>query len=172
LIGEYEGKPETRVYSLRLPGTLPPLTVTCDGTPVLQGSTGSDVGWWYDGARVTTMISLPATSTDRRTKIIIRYPADQATTRRLVDVVPAAISRLRTAMTMINSTWPREWSPDVLVHGVQTANRMSLNPDRAMAELGVFQEQLPKTVAFLQTLSIDERVKHAVAAHLREIGER
>jgi alpha-glucosidase len=172
MIGEYDGKPETRVYSLRLPGTLPPLTVTCDGMPVAHGSSGPDAGWWYDGARVTTIISLPATSTDRRTQIIIRYPADQATTRRLVGGVPAAISRLRTAMTMINSTWPAEWSPDVLVHAVQTGNRLSLNPDRAMAELGLFQEELPKTVAFLQTLAIEERVKRGVAAHLREIGER
>jgi hypothetical protein len=140
--------------------------------PVAHGSSGPDAGWWYDGARVTTIISLPATSTDRRTQIIIRYPADQATTRRLVGGVPAAISRLRTAMTMINSTWPAEWSPDVLVHAVQTGNRLSINPDRAMAELGLFQEELPKTVAFLQTLAIEERVKRGVAAHLREIGER
>jgi len=169
--GKFPGMLQHRAYVLRIPGTLPPSRVLCNGKMIPFAAVDSRAGWWYDGEHCMTMISAPSFSVREEVRITIAYADDRKTMDLVVDEIPGIIARLRTAMNTINGAWPEDWSPDILVHAVQTGNRVSLNPQHARDEYTALRKRLADIHSQISQLQIDAPVKARADAHLRGISE-
>jgi hypothetical protein len=72
-------------------------------------------------------------------------------------------------MPLLNSTWPKEWSPDILVHAAQAGNRIGINPGNAETELSQLRSDLPEVLKHIQSLDIDPEIRARVLNHLSGI---
>ena len=159
--GGYPGLPASRGYEVRLPSTLPPESVRADGTDISYSRDGTAPGWHYDGATLTTVISVPRTSVSRKVDVVVQTPAAP---QMLVDGVPGKLARLRAAMDILNTTWPRGWSPDILIDAAQAGRRMTLHPETARQELEKLQRDMPVIVDTIRKMDVD------CAALVRALG--
>ncbi len=98
----------SRAYEIRLPLTLPPDGVSANGAELRAASAPGAGGWRYDGPTLTTVIEVPSMPVDRRVEVLIKFPA---VSRTLVDGVPGRLARLRSAMDILNTTWPNGGRP-------------------------------------------------------------
>jgi alpha-glucosidase len=148
--GSYPGMLSTRRYEIHLISTLPPESVS--------GGT-----WRYDGATLTTIISVPPTSVNRRVEVIVKGPAAPA---ELVSGVRGQLARLRTAMDILNTSWPNGWSPDILIEAAQAGRRMTLQPSTARAELEKLGRDMPAIVEAIEKMDVDCRTTAMALRHL------
>lgn len=148
--GSYPGMPQTRGYEIRLVNTLPPDSVS-------QGT------WRYDGDTLTTIIAIPPQSVHKRVEVTVHAPAALPA---LVSGVRGELARLRTAMSIVNTTWPDGWSPDALVDAAQTGRRMTLRPATAEAELTKLQHDMPAIVDTIAKMDVDCRTIAMALEHL------
>jgi len=72
-------------------------------------------------------------------------------------------------MPLLNSTWPKEWSPDILVKATQTGNRIGINPANAEKELVELRRELPEVLKQIGALDIDPSVRNQALQHLSGI---
>ena len=161
--GRYPGMHNSRAYEIRLPLTLPPDGVSANGAELRAASAPGAGGWRYDGPTLTTVIEVPSMPVDRRVEVLIKFPAVSST---LVDGVPGRLARLRSAMDILNTTWPNGWSPDILIDAAQAGRRMSLRPSTARQELEKLQRDLPAIVDAIATMGVDCRTLTSALAHL------
>jgi alpha-glucosidase (family GH31 glycosyl hydrolase) len=148
--GSYPGMLSMRGYEIRLISTLPPDSVS--------GGT-----WSYDGATLTTIITVPPTPVNRRVEVLVKGSAAAAT---LVSGVRGRLARLRMAMDILNTSWPDGWSPDILIEAAQTGRRMTLDPSTAKEELEKLQGDMPAIVDSIAKMDVDCRMTATALRHL------
>jgi alpha-glucosidase len=168
--GRFDGMLEARGYEVRLPSALPPQRITFKGQAVpflREGCTGQAPCWSYDGRTLTTSIRLPRTSAQDAVTLLVTPRAMTAAQAKLVDGYAARLTRLENAMEALNNTWPKGWSPDVLVDAIQTASRIDVNPMRALEELEKLAGMLPQIEKEIKAQDVDEKAK---AAALKRLG--
>ena len=139
--------PSTRGYEIRLESTLPPDSVS--------GGT-----WRYDGATFTTIITVPPTPVNQRVEVLVKAPAAH------VDGVRGQLARLRTAMEILDASWPNGWSPDILIEAAQTGRRITLRPSTARQELDKLQHDMPAVVDAISKMEVDCRFTATALNHL------
>jgi alpha-glucosidase len=66
-----------------------------------------------------------------------------------LDGFAGAMTRLRGAYDAMQMTWPVSSPPDVLTEAMQTGDRLSYYPERAVEEIAHFHELLPNAQANL-----------------------
>jgi alpha-glucosidase len=160
--GRYPGMPAARRYEIRLPLTVPPDAVTVNGRDVAYAADARDSAWRYDGSTLTTIIDVPPTALDQRVEVLVK----SATVPALVDGVPGQLTRLRTAMDILNTSWPNGWSPDLLIEATQAGRRMTLDPSRARQELEKLQHDMPAIVEAIGASGVECTTVSRALAHL------
>lgn len=154
--GTYPNMPDARGYELQLVQTFPPESVAVNGVTVPYDARGTQaLGWRYDGANLTTIITLPKTSIRSEIKVDVQIGAEQAASLALLDGVPGVLAQLGHAMDLINNSGNSGWSPDSLIQAVQMSRRIEMNPSTALLELRNFwaaQAGIRKDVSELDLL--------------------
>jgi hypothetical protein len=168
--GKYPGMPSRRGYQLQLPGWWPPTEVLCNGTAMPQTHDEQSIGWRYDGDKLMAMVTLPSFDIDKKVDVMINFDQSALAKSQLLDGARGIIARLRRAMPVLNSTWPNEWSPDILVHTAQTGNRIGLEPKSAQRELEQLRRDLPQVIKDIQSMEIDPQVRIRALNHLSGVA--
>ena len=150
--GSYPGMIRQRAYEIRLPFTLPPVSVHANGTPVPHSAAESARGWRYNGSTLSTVISVQRIGVNQKLEILVKPPTVPGS---LADGVPGKLARLRTAMDTLNRTWPNNWSPDILIEAAQTGRRMTLDPSKAREELEKLQRSIPAIAGAIREMDIN-----------------
>lgn len=148
--GSYPGMLTRRGYEIRLLSTLPPDSV--------RGGS-----WRYDGATLTTIITVPPAPVNQRVEVMVKGPVALVA---LVNGVRGEIARLRTAMEILDGSWPNGWSPDIVIKAAQTGRRMTLRPATARAELEKLQHDMPAIVDAISKMDVDCTFTAAALNHL------
>lgn len=169
VLGSYPGMLEERSLEIRLPGTLPPKSVRCNGKSIEYSSETTVPHWSYDGDRVTTFIRTPRMRTNERVEVKVLFPKAVQNASSLLDGVPGKLARLKHITPLLNSTWPKEWSPDVLVDAAQTGNRITLRPDKAERELGELAGKISEAMRTIALLKVDSTIVAKVLGHLTRL---
>ncbi|MCL4524305.1 MAG: glycoside hydrolase family 31 protein [Acidobacteria bacterium] len=159
--GSFPGMLTERGYEIRLPMTLPPVNVRTNGANISYAADAATPGWRYDGDTLTTIISVPKTRVNQKVEILVKLPSAPA---ELLDGVPGKLTRLRAAMDILNTSWPRGWSPDILIDAAQAGRRITLDPALAQAELQKLQRDFPTIIEAIGTMDVD------CAAQVRALG--
>jgi len=73
---------------------------------------------------------------------------------------------LRTAMEILDASWPNGWSPDILIETAQAGRRMTLQPSTARAEVEKFQRDMPAIVDAISKMEVDCRFTATALNHL------
>jgi hypothetical protein len=81
-------------------------------------------------------------------------------------------SRLMAAMHVINTQWPKAWSPDLLVEMIQTGNRMGIDPRTARKELAAFDHNVPEVLGQISAMDLDPEVARRALAMLADFPTR
>ena len=145
--GSFDGMLKARGFEVRLPADWPPASVTVNGGAVKRAGPTGKGGWSFDGNTLTTVIPVPSGSTAARVTVEVRR-ADGLTARRgELDGFAGTMTRLRGAYDAMNRTQPVSEPPDVLVEAMQTGDRLSYYPERAVEEVAHLSELLPKARA-------------------------
>jgi hypothetical protein len=168
-VGKYPGMMTERSYELRLVGFWPPEVVTCNGKSIEFAKEEKSPGWRCDGDKLMTIISLPRFKVSEKVEVTIRFPLSLTEKSQLLDGFPGKLARLRQVMVVLNSEWPKEWSPDILVEAVQTGHRISLNPKTAEQELEKLDHILRQVVDQINHLDIRKSVLKRALALLDDV---
>jgi hypothetical protein len=167
--GRYPGMLTTRGYEIRLPGTFPPERVR-EGSAVipLSQTTKELPHWSYDGDTLTTEIFLPRTSVHESVTVTVT-PAKGGDAN-LLQGVPGDLARMREAMEILDTAWPKGWSPDSLIEAAQTGDRISYHPATAKMELEKLAQGLPKVIAEIRGMDVDPDLVKRALAHLGQLS--
>ena len=161
--GSYPGMPLSRGYEIRLPSTLPPESVRANRVDIRYAADSAATGWRYDGATLTTVITVPSAPVTQGIEVLVK-PA--AVPVGLVNGVRGQLARLRTAMDILNTSWPNGWSPDLLIDAAQAGRRMTLQPSTARQELEKLQRDMPAIVDAIGKMGVDCRQIATALVHL------
>ncbi|MDZ7340104.1 MAG: glycoside hydrolase family 31 protein [candidate division KSB1 bacterium] len=166
--GQFPNMPSQRSYEIRIPGVLPPTAIICNGQPIgYDGNESAANGWRYDGNKLQLHIFLPPLRVAEKAAIEITFAAVTPEQAKLIRGVPGKLARLRRIMPLLNSLWPQEWSPDILIEATQTGNRISIHPEQALTELQHLQEIMPEVVKQIEALKkVNPEVVERALAHL------
>ncbi len=164
--GGYPGMEPERSYELRFPLSHPPASVTCNGKKVSRVESGSGPGWWYDGEHMATVVRLRRFSRTARIEVDLGYAAVPVPELR---GAPGAFSRLKRIMTLMNSQWPKEWSPEILVVAAQTGNRMSLRPESVPDEVAALRGRVEEFLRLLPSAVVNEEVRLRARLHAESV---
>jgi alpha-glucosidase len=170
--GRYPGMLTERGYEIRLPGSLPPRRVEYRGAEVSRAASPDDARppfWTYDGGTLTTRVVLPRSATSDAVRVSIAPAATGPEADALTRGFAGRIARLTQAMTVLNRQWPLGWSPDALVHAVQTPRRLELAPERVVEELRALDRQMPQ---LLDAIRQAEAESSRALQILREVPPR
>lgn len=168
--GSFPGMQKQRPYEIRFIGEWPPERVTCNGEVIAYSPDHRTPGWWYDGDRLTTIISLAEYTLNEKLILSVDLKQNTALAEKLLDGLTGKLARLRYAMTLIdNKSWPKDWSPDLLVKAVQTGNRIGLNPAAARDEAGWLDASLGTILNGLRQTKMPPEVLVKVSAHLKDV---
>ena len=168
--GKFAGMVTSRGYQVRLPGALPPGRIMYKGKIVPWGDgDGCDTNApcrRYDGRTLTTIISLPKTPVTEGVTLTLEMPRLTLEQAKLVDGYAGTITRLQNAMDALNNTWPKGWSPDILVDAIQTASRIDqphVNFDayKVLAELQKLAAMRPQIVKEIKAADVEEKDRNA-----------
>ena len=169
--GTYPDMPSQRGYQLQLPGWWPPVEVSCNGSPIPFAKDDQPAGWRYDGEKFMTIVTIPPFRIREKVEVVVRFSASLVSKSGLLDGARGLLARLHRIMPILNATWPKEWSPEILVHAAQTVNRISIDPKSAADELEQLRADLPKVVQEIQALDIDGSVKARALHHLSNVAD-
>ncbi len=155
-----------RAYEIRLPGAWPPEAVSCNNQPIAFSREETVPSWRYDGDELMTIISLPKFRTTEKVEVLSKPVAALAVNAQLLDGVPGKLARLRRVMPLLNSLWTKEWSPEILVAAAQTGNRVSINPQSALAELQKLEREFPEVLNQVRQMQGDSTIIAIALGHL------
>jgi alpha-glucosidase len=167
--GEYPGRMKERMYEIRVPGVLPPSSVTCNSSLLRLSRLAEVPGWDYDGTVAEVRIRTAAFPTSGKIEVILE--GVQSLPAGAVDL-RGKLARLRRVMPLLNNLWPKDWSPEALVTAAQTGRRISIWPEKAEVEIAGMKNRIPDLLEEIRSLSIDGSVKAKVLGHLKGIEER
>ncbi|HEY3381912.1 MAG TPA: TIM-barrel domain-containing protein [Vicinamibacterales bacterium] len=182
--GSFPDMPSRRAFDIRWRGTLPPTTVAVNGRTVplvdevtrlrraSTGETASGPEWWYDGESATTVISLGFAPSSAAATVTVTVPTAPAEFTTLLNALPGVMRRLRDLHDVVNGRWPKSVPPDVLLHAVQTGNRMSLEPTEAQAELAMLARELPAVIDAINRLPLTPEARQRANALIAELQAR
>jgi alpha-glucosidase len=162
--GSYPGMPRECRYEIRLECSWPPASVAINGKPVGRVADEGETGWRYDGDATAVVITTPRQKSRAAIEVTVRFPAGTGAER--PDGVRGMIARLKRVMPVMNGFWPAEWSPEVLVNGSQTGNRMGLDPAKAREEAAMMRAALPGVRAAVDSSRVSAGAKAKVLKHL------
>ena len=168
--GSYPGMIDQRAYEFRLFGVYPPKHVSVNGTELTFVPAGKNgPGWHYDGNTTTVVITTPRYGLDERVELTAELARVTDAQQALLDGLPGKITRLRTAMDVLNGTWRKGWSPDSLIAGFQTGDRMSYYPDQAVQAAEALSSNWPQMVADIRAMKeqkVDPKAINLALSHL------
>jgi alpha-glucosidase len=162
--GSYPGMPRDCRYVVRLECSWPLSSLTINGKPVPHVKGEGETGWRYDGNTAAVVITTPKLKSRGALEIVAQFPSPSKGDR--PEGVRGMIARFKRVMPVMNGFWPKEWSPEVLIHAAQTGNRMGLNPARAKEEAGMMVANIPAIRAAIDTARVDAGAKLRVLKHL------
>ncbi len=109
-----------------------------------------------------TVIRLAAYDVRKRVTVVVHPLVGPDADVSLLNGIPGMLRGLKEAIALVNSGWPKEWSPDILVYAYQTGERLSLHPERAQEELAALRSAISEIVRQIEKLNIpDEKKKMA-----------
>jgi alpha-glucosidase len=167
--GSYPGMLTQRGYEIRLPGTFPPQGVREGSTTIPFSQTAKTLPhWFYDGNTLTTDIFLPRSSVHSIVEVVVTPPkkADE----KLLDGVPGEMKRMREAMEMLDTAWPKGWSPDSLIEAAQTGDRIQYRPASARIELEKLAHNVPEVMKAIRAMDVDPGLIKRALAHLGQLS--
>ncbi|MBI3406173.1 MAG: DUF5110 domain-containing protein [Acidobacteria bacterium] len=164
--GTYPGMPAARAYEIRLVGFLPPESVTVDGAPLPFSREAAVSSWRYDGNELTTVISLSRMMRLEPVEVIVKHTTENQSQSKMVHGFRGKLARLRRSMDILNTTWPNNWSPDILIDAVQAGNRISLDPRTVSAEIEKLDRAIPQIISEIEKMEIDPRIRGRALAQL------
>jgi alpha-glucosidase len=147
--GSYPGMRAARGFEVRLPADWPPASVTVNGVALKHAGPAGKGGWSYEGNTLTTVIPVPSGSVSSHVIVDVKRAAGLTAKRGELDGFAGAMTRLRGAYDAMQMTWPVSSPPDVLTEAMQTGDRLSYYPERAVEEIAHFHELLPNAQANL-----------------------
>jgi hypothetical protein len=153
--GSFAGMLKARGFEVRLPADWPPASVTVNGVPVKHAEMAGKGGWTFEGNTLTTVIPVASRSTAEKVTVEVRRAAGLTARRAELDGFAGTMTRLRGAYDATNVLWPVVGPPDVLVDAMQTGDRLSYHPERAVAEIAHLHETLPKAQAAIAAIDSD-----------------
>ncbi len=74
-------------------------------------------------------------------------------------------------MTMLDSVWPDDWSPESLIDLVQTGRRITLDPQTAVDELERLKRDLATAIASVRQMKGDQAVTRGALSHLGAVRD-
>jgi alpha-glucosidase len=151
--GHYPDMPQQRAYKICLPGDWPPQHVTVNGKDVHYSPDENAPGWHYDGATLTTAITLPREPISQLLTIHVHRSAAAMGRHKELDGFAGSIDRLRQAYDLLNTNYPLTWSSDELIRALQTADRITYHPETSQAELAAFPAALEQAYASIQRMA-------------------
>jgi alpha-glucosidase len=169
--GSYPGMLKTRAYELRLPADWPPASVTVNGAAVKQGGVTVKGGWSFVGNTLTTIIPVPSRSVAAKVTVEVHRAAGLTGRRAELDGFTGAMTRLRAAYDALQQTWPLASAPDPVIDAMQTGDRLSYHPERAVAEIAHFHNVRPQAQSSVSALeknffeSLDKNARRISAAN-------
>jgi hypothetical protein len=119
-------------------------------------SSRDTTGWWFDGDRMTVVVRLPRVPATQQMEVTLHAGTSLTPP---ISGIPGSIARLHRAMGLLNSQWPKEWSPENLILAVQTGNRIGLKPYSAKEEIGLLKSRAGSALQELDSLKISEGVR-------------
>ncbi|MDE3057536.1 MAG: DUF5110 domain-containing protein [Bacteroidota bacterium] len=153
--GNYPGMLKERSYEIRLRCSWPPEKVSCNGKLIAYSPEKIIPSWKYDGDHFTTVISLPKFKRTEKIELAIIVPEEVVGKDSLLNGMQGELKRLHTAMMLLNNQWPKDWSPDTLIHAVQTGNRIGIRPKTIVDELTALHNSMPEVIAQMKRTDID-----------------
>jgi len=164
--GSYPGMHTQRGYEIRLLNSWPPESVEANGQAVKLSQDSGAPGWRYDGQTLTTVIMLSKASVSQKVEVRVKTPESLVSRAGLLDGARGKLGRLQTAMTLLNGTWTKGWSPDSLIEMAQTGRRIGFDPARAAEELQKLEEKFPKVVEDILQMDANCELQIRALAHL------
>jgi len=156
-----------RAYEIRLPLVFPPEKITCQGEIINFKREENRTGWRYDGDKVSLIIRLPRFETDTKVTLQVEFSEKYTDKLQLLQGVPGKISKFKRVMPLLNSLWPKEWSPDILIEAAQTGVRIELQPETIIDELTKLQQNTPEIIRQIERLNkINRKIVNQALAHL------
>ena len=167
--GDYPGMMRTRSYEFRLLQSFPPDSIVFNGGRIERVSHEGDQGWWYDGESLTLHIKTTPVDVHRPVYVAV-WNAEPRMDAGLLEGLPGKLRRLHRASDIINNkAWPKDWSPDILVHAEQTGHRITLNPESVREELENLEHDLKGIPGALDSLHTDHRIIGDVKSLLNDV---
>jgi alpha-glucosidase len=166
--GSYPGMLTERGYEIRLVNSWPPESVRANDQAISNSPEGAGPGWRYDGDSLTTIVSVPRTSVSQKVEVMVKTADSLKAAAGLLDGARGRLARLRTAMTILDNTWTKGWSPDSLIEASQTGRRIAYNPASAAQELQKLEKSMPTVRDEIYQMDVDCA---AVVRALLHIGE-
>ncbi len=172
--GRYPGMVTQRAYELRLMNSWPPQAVSYNGQSIPYSKDGRQApSWSYDGNWLTTSIHVPESGVEETIEVMVEPRPGLDSSSPLLDSFPLKLTRLGSAMKVMNGSWPQGWSPDSLVEAAQTGDRIRINPASAPEELEKLRTLLPQVIADIQnSKDVDAPTRARAIAHLGEVEKR
>ncbi len=172
--GRYPGMVTQRAYELRLMNSWPPQAVSYNGQSIPYAKDGRQMpSWSYDGNWLTTSIHVPESGVEETIEVMVEPRPGLDSSSPLLDSFPLKLTRLGSAMKVMNGSWPQGWSPDSLVEAAQTGDRIRINPASAPEELEKLRTLLPQVIADIQnSKDVDAPTRARAIAHLGEVEKR
>ncbi len=162
--GGYPGMLKKRSFRIDLLSAFPPERVVINGKPVQFTHDEKRIGWSYDGDHSTVKILTPEIAAGNRVTVEVTNARDED--RALINGLPGKIARMKRAMPMVNSQWPKEWSPDVLIHAAQTGDRMTIFPQTAIDEMKAFGGYRARILDSISHMTLPDSIRTKVENHL------
>ena len=162
--GSYRGMVKERSYQVEFLSSFPPVRVMVNGRLVNRTTDKAQSGWWYDGDHVSLTVQTPSLPVSSKVTIDVRFASGDDPA--LVNGLRGKIARMKRVMPLLNSQWPREWSPDVLIHAAQTGDRMSIFPGTAVEEMKTFPGYRAKILDSIQHQTLPDSIRTRVSNHL------
>ena len=73
---------------------------------------------------------------------------------------------MRTAMSMLDTSWPNGWSPDIVIDAAQSGHRMTLQPSTALQEMQKLKSEMPAIIDAIGKMDVDCRITAMALNHL------
>ncbi|MGB8260742.1 MAG: TIM-barrel domain-containing protein [Terracidiphilus sp.] len=153
--GGYPSMLRARRYELRLPADWPAASVTVNGVALAQKSAAGKAGWSFEGNTLTTVVPVASTSTASKVVIEVRRAAGLTARRAELDGFPGAMTRLRGAYDALNRAQGIAEPPDSLIDPMQSGDRLSYHPEKAVEEIARYHAGLAQAQAALTALGKD-----------------
>ncbi|GMV04496.1 MAG: alpha-xylosidase [Gemmatimonadota bacterium] len=167
--GTYPGQSAERRVTIRIPGVLPPDSVTENGVAVPYRRDGSAPGWHYDGDAVAMEVRLAALPVTSGRVVAVFFP-EAGGGATLLDGMAGRLKRVRAAVDVLEGLWPTDWAPESLIGLGQAGWRAELDPATAAAELRAVRDRLPMEIEKVRTL--EPKGPALVARALALLGAR